>query len=845
MRLNTSNETKPGSKQRGSNDLHGLEELWADIRYGLRSLLRHPGHSAVAVLSLAMGIGTTTAIFSLIYAVLIHPFPYAGSDRIMNPVISNDQNPLEQRWFPLYKSQFEIFRQAKSIDSVLGFRRVNTEITGGDLPEDVVAYYLTENADAFLGVRALLGRGIQPADAQRGGQPVVVLNYRFWQRYFAGDPRVIGRTLQLNNSTYAIVGVMPHRFAFNDTTGVGDVYLPMSLLRDSVNPPVRWFYLPWIKLKANISPEKADAELLSMIRQFAKETPGPYPKSFHLHLQPIVVPYERTTGRTLSLLFGAVTLLLVIGCVNCSILLLAKGEARRHELTVRSALGATRWRIVRQLLVESVVMSFISALLGVAASSWLAKLPLKLSPSSFPAESDIRINVPVLAFSVGLALTVGILFGIVPALRLSRPSLARATYVSLRNTTRNSMLNALIIGQIALTLLLLATAGTAIGAFLQLLKVPLGYDPRNVLQAGIVMHWNSPKDWDSIGSPQGRAAFINQMRQKLSTIPGVLSVAVGTYSTPPYSGIDRYFDILGKGNAVDQNTARVHLVSPEFFATLRIPLLRGRIWDQTENMRGDFVAVVNRSFAERYWQHKDPIGQEIRVSSLKAVAPLDTASPESNGWRQVIGVVGDVPNDGLDKPAVPAIYVPYTTLMSVNTQFELRTHGEPLAALHSVRAAVESIASDQQIANGAVDLEEQLDRDPQRSHDRLFSILFGVFSTMGLILALGGLFCVVSYSVAQKTAEFGVRMALGASKCHIVWIAMRVAIMSVLVGIAIGAGIDLCIHKILVESMNSRGPGLNMFAGVTLLLIVCAGAAALLPAWRAASISPVEALRYE
>jgi predicted permease len=835
-------------KYRDAIGLRAFDELGADIRYGLRSLFKNPGYATVAVLSLALGIGATTAMFSMIYAVLIHPFPYADSDRIMNPVLIDEQNPQQYRWFAMYKPQFELFSHARSIESLLGFRNVNMEITGNELPEDVAAIYLTENADTFFGVRALLGRGIQPSDAQSSGQPIVVLNYKFWQRHFNGDPAVIGGTLQLDHASYTIVGVMPRSFAFSDMMGVGDVYLPRSLLHDTVNPPIRWPYTPWIKLKPNVSRVQADAELLPLVKQFAKENPHPYPKQFHLQLQPIIGPFEENSGHTLHLLLAAVLLLLAIGCANCSILLLARGEARQHELAVRSAIGASRWRIIRQLLVESLVVAFSGAVLGVVASYWLAQLPLKLSPDSFPAESVIRINLPVLAFSVGLALCSGILFGLVPALKLSRPDPARTMQASLRRISGSSnrrRWNLLIAGQIALTLLLLATAGSAIGGFLRLMKTPLGYDPNNVMQAGIVLHWNNPRDWESIKSREDRAAFIDRVRQKISAVPGVTSVAISTGSSiPPYSGFEQPIEFSGKGTS-EECKARVHVVGPEFFATLKIPLLRGRIWDQTENQRGDFIAIVNESFVNHYWPQEDPIGKKLRIPSFKSGGPLEVSSPHSDDSRQVIGVIGDLRNDGLDRPVAPAIYLPYTSYMPPFAQFVIRTQGEPLAYLHAVREAVRSVASDQQISNGAYDLSEAIERDAQWTRQKLFSVLFGVFSTLALLLALAGLFSVVSWSVAQKTSEFGVRMALGASRSHILWVAMRVAARSVIIGISVGLTIELFIHKLLIQWMNNSDLASNGLAVATLLLVISALIACLLPARRAISIHPVEALRYE
>src|SRR5215469_2411162 len=338
--------------------LRPFDELGGDIRYGLRALRRNPGFAAVAVLSLALGIGATTAMFSLIYAVLLNPFPYAGADRIMNLFGGDDRDPDQVTWLTVGKAQLDEMRLAAPVESVLGFGLAKVEITGGALPEDIMGYYLTENAGTFFGVRPLLGRNLEPSDAENGGQSVVVLNYQFWQRHFGGDPHVLGQTLELNHAPYTIIGVMARSFAFNDLNGVrgvGDVYLPASLMRGLANVPYL-AYLPWIKLRPHVTLAAANAALEPIVRQFAKEHPERFPDHWHLALQPIIVPFQQETGRTLTLLLAGVVLLLIIGCANCSILLLARGRARQHELAIRSAIGASRWRIVRQLLVEAVVI---------------------------------------------------------------------------------------------------------------------------------------------------------------------------------------------------------------------------------------------------------------------------------------------------------------------------------------------------------------------------------------------------------------------------------------------------------------------------------------------------------
>ena len=844
---------RPTAQNETYRDAVGLRlfgELGGDIRYGLRALRRNPGFAAVAVLSLTLGIGTTTAMFSLIYAVLLHPFPYAGADRIMNPVIIDEQHPDEPRWFPLSQAQFDDLRLAAPVDSSLGFNNAHMEITGGALPEDISGIYLTENAGSFFGVLPLLGRNIEPYDAENGGHSVVVLNYRFWQRHFGGDPHIIGQTLEINHSPYTIIGVMPRSFAFNDTTGVGDVYLPASLMRGLFNVP-SLLYIPWIKVRPGVTLAIANAALEPIVRRFAEQHPERFPDHWHLALQPIIVPYRQETGRTLTLLLAGVVLLLIIGCANCSILLLARGRTRQRELAIRSAIGASRWRIVRQLLVEAVVISCTGAVLGVAASYWLAKLPLLLSPDSFPAESVIRINAPILAFSVALALLCGILFGLVPALRLSRDDSAGTTLgrqIGVRAAPAKHRCSVLIAAQVALTLVLMATAGTAIRSFLQLLQMPLGYDPANVVKVGIMLHTQDPGEWGRIQSREGRTAYIEQIREKIASVPGVSTVAVGTDATPPYSGAERSFNIDGTRDG-EQPQARVILADQRYFAALRIPLLEGRIWNTDENTRADFIAVVNHAFETRYRSSSNTLGLQLRIPGLTPQNRYQVTSAQSAAWRQIIGVVGDARNDGVDRPVVPAIYLPYTAAMLPYVQFFVRTQGDPLIYLHSIRAAVASVAADQQIYNGGAfngtfALNEAIERDAQYSRQRLFSILFGVFSAMALALALVGIFSVVAYSVAQRTTEFGVRLALGAPRTHVLWIAARIALVSAAAGIVVGLAFDSFLGALLAHWMQSAFAAGSLFAPAALLAL-SALLACLLPALRAIGVPPAEALRYE
>jgi predicted permease len=845
---------QPAAQNETYRDAIGLrlfDELAGDIRYGLRALRRNPGFAAVAVMSLALGIGATTAMFSLIYAVLLHPFPYAGADRIMNPVMIDPRYPDEYSYFDLTKAQLDEVRLAAPVDSVLGFNGAHMEITGGGLPEDIYGAYLTENAETFFGVRPLLGRNIEPSDAENGGHSVVILNYRFWQRHFGSDPHIIGRTLEMDHAPYTIVGVMPRSFAFNDIAGVGDVYLPISLMRPVANgPPIA--YLPWIKLRTQVTVAAANAELLPIVLEGKKQPPKGSPDHRQLALQPIIVPYQQDLGRTLTLLLTGVVLLLIIGCANCSILLLARGRTRQHELAIRTAIGASRWRIVRQLLVEALVISCAGAVLGVAASYWLARLPLLLSPDSFPAESFIRINAPILAFSVALALLCGVLFGLAPALHLSRHDPARALpgrqAGSVAAPARHRW-SVLIAAQVALTLLLMATAGTAMRSFLRLTQMPLGYDPANVMQLGISLHAHDPAEWSGIQSREARAAYIEQIREKIASVPRVSTVAVSIGATPPDADVQSSFIIDGTGDG-EQPQARVMLVDQRYFAALRIPLVQGRVWNADENNRGDFIAVVNRAFATRYLSSSGALGRKLRIPGLIPHNHYQAVSAQSTAWRQIIGVVSDARNDGVDHPVVPAIYLPYTALIPAYAQFLVRTQGDPLTCLHSIRAAIASAASDQQISNstsafnGTFTLSEAIERDAQYSRQRLFSILFGVFSAMALGLALVGIFSVVAYSVAQRTTEFGIRLALGAPRAHVLWVAARIALGSATAGIVIGLAVDSFLGAVLAHWMQNAFAVSSLFAAAALLAL-SALLACLLPARHAITVSPAEALRNE
>jgi putative ABC transport system permease protein len=811
-----------------------MQAVLQDLRFAFRQLRTSPGFAIVAVLSLALGIGATTAVFSVIYAVLVNPYPYVNADRMVHLVLrDNGGNP---NWVSVTGPQLQQLRKASPIESAAGMDEWNLTLTGGELPEDVTAIYFTGNAFNHFGVPMLYGRGILPADAPEGQdpQPVAVLGYQFWQRHYNGDPTVVGKTIQLTHKTYAIVGIVPPRFTWGD----GDVYLPWKFTTD----PAR-AVMPLVKLKAGVSRAAANSGLQPLIEQFQKETPKHFPEHFKVAVQGFNDQFLERLGGALNLLFGAVLLLLLIGCGNVSILLLARGTARQHEMAVRSAIGAARSRIVRQLLTEAMLLSFAGTLLGILLGYRLLALIVNWLPSfSFPHEAAIKMNMPVLFFSVGLALLTGIFFGIAPALQFSRPQISQVMQSSTRKMTAGvagrRVHTTLIASQMALTLLLLASAGAAMQTFVRMMHVELGYDPHNVMSVGIPIHDNTYTTW------QARANYFEQLRSKIATLPQVVSVGVSTNATPPDNGWEQRFEISGKP-AVEQQRARLNFVGPEYFPILHIPLLQGRIFDQTEIARGAKLAVINQTMARQYFPNGDALGSEIKVPELKGEPPFQLNVPESDSWIQVVGIAGDVRDDGLSKPVKPEFYVPYTVMMPVFTQFLVRTQVEPLSVLRQVRQQIQSVDHDQQTFREVRSLEQWIVNQQEYAREHMIAFLFAIFAVLALGLSAVGLYSVVSYSVAQRTGEFGIRIALGALRKDVLLMVFRSAAVSVGTGILAGIVAVLALNRILAAWIQGSSHNPIVLLSVSLLLIAVAGIACLVPAHRASSIDPMEALRYE
>jgi predicted permease len=810
-----------------------MQTVLQDLRYALRQLIHAPGFSLTAAISLALGIGATTAVFSVVYAALINPYPFPAADRIVRLTVANKSG--EDQWVNLNAPQIQQLRQSGAVDSLVAMDGWDLTLTGHDVPENVGAIYLSSNGFEFLGVPAMLGRGILPSDSVDGQDPqaVVVLGYKFWRKHFNSDPAVLGQTLQLDRKNYRIVGVGAPRFAWYSA----GVYLPLKLTQDPT--PI---YIVNLRLKPGETREAANAALQPILERFAKDTPKHFPEHFQTHVQGLNDWVVKQMGPTLYLLLGGVALLLAIGCGNVSILLLARGTARQQELAVRAAIGASRRRIVRQLLTESLLLAIAGAALGVgAAYGILAGIRALLPRYAFAPEVAIEINLPVLCFSVAVALLTGVLFGLWPALQLSRPQIGQMMQSGTRRLTGSAhgrrSHNALIALQLALTILLLAGAGAAMEGFVRLMQTPLGYDAHNVMPIWIPLHEGSKTTWES------RSAYFEQLRAKVAETPGVTGAAISSNATPPRNGWEMPIEILGRP-ALEQQRPAINFVGPEYFSTLRIPLLQGRVWNDAENRAGAHFAVINQTMARLYFPNGDAIGHAIKMPQLENRPPIVITAPGgTDAWLQIVGIVADHRNDGLRNSIKPEAFVPWTINLWEYSQILVRTDVAPLTLLHSIRAQLASVNADQQTGSDVDDLEHLVLDEPESQQGHLVSWIFGAFSVLALVLAAVGLYSVVSYAVTQRTNEFGIRMALGAQRGHVLRIVFASMLVSVGSGILLGLGLTLALNKVLAAWAEGSSRDPLVLLAATVLLVLVAGAACAVPARRASRIEPMAALR--
>ena len=809
-----------------------LETCRADVRYACRRLRRGPMFTLMSVLSIGLGIGATTAIFSVIHAVLINPYPYRDADRLVHLHVFNHGEFVFD--LPLSDRQFAELQQSPIVEGAMAMDTEGMSAAGGRRPEPVNAGYLSPNAFGFLGVPPLLGRPFTPEDVAypsgpdtkshgmaNRGRRVVVLGYRYWQKRYGARLDVLGQILRLDGQDHEIIGVMPRRFAWWDC----DVYLPLEPSSD----PDRLASV-FVRLKPGIRDGTAEPALQSLIETLSKERPDRFPPQFRIHLVHMQQIAAGPWSGTLLMLFGAVGLVLVIGCANVSILLLARGSATVHELAVRAAIGASRGRIVRQLFTESIIIACAGGLLGMLlARIGVDLVPLLLPAGTFPAESVVRLSMPVLLFGAAVAVLTSVLFGLWPALSLSRP----ATRGALARTRPSH--NLLVAGQVALAVVLLAGAGATIRAFSVLIHTGLGYEPQDLVSVRVDLRDGTYTQWDQ------RVSYLDRVRRRVASSPGITSVAISLSDLPPARPFHSSV-VESPGVAVDERqTVLLNEISADYFTTLGIPLLLGRSWTESETRQAAHVAVINRAMARRYWPDRDPTRLRIHLSDLRATTTWALASARNDGWVQIVGVAADTPNNGLQYPPGPAMYIPYTLVTGDSFRVIARSSENPDALVRTVAEQIHAIDSDQPVTQ-AQTAEAVLDAELW-AHGGLTASLYGIFALMALLLAATGVYSVVSCVASQRTHEFGIRAALGAQRSEIVRMILTWAAQPTLLGMLTGLVLSVALDQVLARwtHVSARDP--YVLASVVVLLVGVTTLAALIPAFRAASIDPIGALR--
>jgi len=810
--------------------------MWQDIRYGFRSITGQPGFSALAIVTLALGIGAATTIFSVIQNVLLDPFPYRDADRVIAIRIHDATNPQPFGRGVLRTPEFlDYVERTQVIEEAIGGIPSDVLMTVDGGTEQVTGGTVTPNMFDFLGVSAVVGRTIHAADGEPGAPPVAVMAHKMWVKFFNGDPSVVGRTLVLNGVPRTIVGVMPARF----TKLAADLWIPVKLTRADAEIQNR-FYLFQARLKPGVTLEQARTDLDAVAHRVAAVYPQNYPQKFDTIVIPWVDSIVGPFKTTLYIMSAAVGLLLLIACFNVAIMLLARATARGREMAVRAAVGASRGRLVGQLLIESLMLAVAGAALG-CLFAWLGiKGVVPLIPDGFiPREVVISLNMRVLLFSLVAAISTVLLFGLAPALQTARHDIVQPLRQSGKGAggggSRGSGLrNGLIVVEIALSLVLLVGAGLLIRSFVKLQQVDLGLNPDNLLFARVPF-----PPGDRYRSAADVQQFFQQLLPRLQRLPGVIAATEST-TLPPYGGIGSNLEIPGLTHTEKWN-GLVQLVSDGYAQTLGLRVMRGRMLTETDVNSVRKVAVVNRTLVSRYLGGEDPIGREVVIEELRRIPD----SPMPDPRFEIVGVIDDVKNDGIQDPTRPEVLVPYTVAGRVFMRAVLlRTAGEPGGLLNGVRREVWAVDRGVALTDTGT-LNEFLQRFSYAAPQ--FSLtLLGVFAGVGLVLVVIGVYSVVAYSVSRQTHEIGIRMALGAQRRDVFGLVVRATLTLVGIGVVLGIAGSVGVSRVLASQVWGVSPRDPLTLGsVVSAMLLAALVACYVPARRAMRVDPMIALRQE
>jgi putative ABC transport system permease protein len=801
-----------------------MDSIIKDIRYGLRGLLKRPGFTAITLIALALGIGANTAIFSLVNAVILQPLPYPDPDRLVW-VYGNIRNgsaraSISALDFLDYRSQNNTFEQFAASGSV----NVFMNLTGSGEPERLTASLITGNYFDTFGVRPALGRGFSLENEKTGQDQVTVLSYAFWQMRFGGDPKIVNKTIILNDKAYEVLGVMPAELVLPQPA---ELWVPLNF--DS-SPEMKQrkahFLRPMGRLKEGVTlaGAQADTDLIAvqLERQYPDSNTG---WSLRLiSLREILVDGTRTM---IFVLFGAVGFVLLIACANVANLLLVRAASRQKEIAMRRALGASRLRIIRQMITESLLLAIFGGALGTLLAMAGVKLLVSLSEDNIPRTAKIKIDATVLVFTLIISLGTGLIFGLAPAFRTMRENLVDALKDGIRGseaTLKNHTRSLLVVFESAIAVMLLIGAGLLIRSLVALQNVDPGFDPNNVLTMRVDL------SKQKYNTPEKTSNFFEQFETRVAGLPGV--EAIGSITELPLSGQpnDMPFTVEGRPRVAANEAfgADFRRVNQNYFSAMRIPLRRGRNFTEQEVRQSDKVIIVSQQLVDTVFPNEEPLGKRL-IMAL------------GNEPYEIIGIVGDIHHRSLQAQPYAAMYLP--TQESARMNLVIRTQGDPLSIVGGLRKEVNALDPDQPIA-AIRPMTEWVAMSAAGARYR--TILLGLFAVLAMILAATGIYGVMSYTVAQRTQEIGVRMALGARPIDVLKLVVRQGMTLALIGVVVGLAGALALTRVmssLLFEVTERDP--ITFVVVAALLIAVAFIACFIPARRATKVDPLMALRYE
>ena len=813
--------------------------IWRDIRYAVHMLLKVPSFTAVAILTLALGIGANSAIFSVVNSLLLNALPYRDSDRLAIIWTHSPGANVEQDWpspgqYSAIKANTTVFEDIAIIGG--GSMNVGQVRT----PERIGVMFASSNLFSILGVQPAFGRVFEPLEDTPEQPKTVVLSHAFWQREFGADQNVRDQTLILNGEKYAIVGVLPSDFSLNyeviptvASVPQPDVFLPLPLSAEDLAGQGDENYNLLARLKPDVSTAQAQSELNLAATRLAAQFPEHYPASrrFSFSIKPLLDQVVGDVRRPLFVLLAAVGCVLLIACANVANLLLTRAAAREREIAIRSALGASRTRLIRQLLTESVLLSFMGAALGLVLAYWTLNALRWFSPQNIPRLPSIHVDGRVLAFTTVVAIVTGVLFGIIPALRSSRLNLGETLKEGARNliAVRHQRLrSALVISELAVSLVLLISAGLLIRSFMRVQRVDPGFNPVNVLTLRLSVAGTSYKG-------ERRGIFYDELLQKIRRLPGV--EAAGATTILPLSGsigwggitIEDYHAEMGQAQIqADQRSADVG-----YFEAMKIPLIEGRFFNDQDSKDSQPVVIVDDQMARTYWPSSSPVGRRVKTGGADSKDP----------WLTVVGVVRSVKQYDLETNSRVALYRPLQQQPASTLYLAVRS-SVPAAAIAAVVAgevkAIDANVPIFEVKTMNLRMYESLAR-------RRFAMLaLGLFAALALVLAVVGIYGVMSYSVAQRTSELGIRLALGAQPSDVLRLVLRHGLTLALVGVVVGAIASVAVTRLLATLLfGVAATDLLTFVSVSAALILVALVACLVPARRATKVDPLVALRYE